>query len=109
MPETKVLTAEEFIKSNLNSSKEFFEPLHGLKDRDIHDSFKNVKDTMIAFAVMHVELALKAASENADADIEFLDWLQDQHSKMPFKAGEDYEVGINRGSILNAYPNENII
>lgn len=55
----------------------------------------NAKSAMIEFAKLHVEAALKAASENAEAIAE-----------PDYRGGEWYLV--NKESILNAYPLENI-
>jgi len=54
---------------------------------------KDVKDAMIEFAKLHVEAALKEASENAEQK-----WIKFTEN--------DYE--IDKDSILNAYPLENI-
>jgi hypothetical protein len=53
----------------------------------------NCKEAMIEFAKLHVEAALKAASENADT-----------------LKGEVYasKGAINKDSILNSYPLDNI-
>ena len=57
-----------------------------------------VKEAMIEFAKMHVQEALKQASEKADADFTYLgDDLKE--------IGAEYiEVYIIKDSILNAYP-----
>ena len=62
-----------------------------------------VKEAMIEFAKMHVQEALKQASEKADADFTYLgDDLKE--------VGAEYiEVYTIKNSILNAYPLENII
>ena len=62
-----------------------------------------VKEAMIEFAKMHVQEALKQASEKADADFTYLgDDLKE--------IGAEYiEVYTIKDSILNAYPLENII
>lgn len=73
-------TAEEFIlkKNPLNSHKIKFQ-----------------KERLIEFAKLHVEAALKAASEKAETKI-------DENWSSP----GDFE--IDESSILNAYPLENI-
>ena len=48
-----------------------------------------------------VEYTLQIASENADADIEFMGWLADQHERMKFIEGEDYEVYVINSSIID--------
>ena len=57
-----------------------------------------VKEAMIEFAKMHVQKALKQASEKADADFTYLgDDLKE--------IGAEYiEVYTIKDSILNAYP-----
>lgn len=62
-----------------------------------------VREAMIEFAKMHVQEALKQASEKADADFTYLgDDLKE--------IGAEYiEVYIIKDSILNAYSLENII
>ena len=66
-------------------------------------NFNNVTDMLIEFAKMHVQEALKQASEKADADFTYLgDDLKE--------IGAEYiEVYTIKDSILNAYPLENII
>ena len=61
-------------------------------------NFNNVTDMLIEFAKMHVQEALKQASEKADADFTYLgDDLKE--------IGAEYiEVYTIRNSILNAYP-----
>ena len=61
-----------------------------------------VKEAMIEFAKMHVQEALKQASEKADADFTYLgDDLKE--------IGAEYiEVYTIKDSILNAYHLENI-
>ena len=61
-------------------------------------NFNNVTDMLIEFAKMHVQEALKQASEKADADFTYLgDDLKE--------IGAEYiEVYTIKDSILNAYP-----
>ena len=81
-------TAEEFLK-NFNEEENNIDKLY-------YDSY--VKKAMIKFAKMHVQEALKQASEKADADFTYLgDDLKE--------IGAEYiEVYIIKDSILNAYP-----
>ena len=58
-----------------------------------NDPGKNTLNLMIQFAKLHVEAALKEASENAEQK-----WIKFTEN--------DYE--IDKDSILNAYPLENI-
>lgn len=81
-------TAEEFLK-NFNEEENNIDKLY-------YDSY--VKKAMIKFAKMHVQEALKQASEKADADFTYLgDDLKE--------IGAEYiEVYTIKDSILNAYP-----
>lgn len=85
-------TAEEFLKDAQS------DPSKGWVVRKI----------MIEFAKLHVQAALKAASENIKADFEPIGWLAERHSCLPFIEGQDYEIGISRQSILQSYSIENI-
>ena len=69
---------------------------------------KSFIEALLKFTRLHVQAALKAASENADADLETIGWLSELHSVDPFIEGVDYEIGINRSSILESYSLENI-
>lgn len=89
---TKIPTAEEFIKdAQQNPSKGW-----------------TARKMLVEFAKLHVKAALKAATANAEADFEPMNWLAEQHCNTPFIQGEDYEIGISRQSILQSYPLENI-
>jgi len=83
-----------------------------LKNKETYDeeyptvSISDAIEAMIEFAKLHVQAALKTASEKADADLEPMGWLAEQHLVEPFIEGEDYEIGINRNSILESYPLE---
>ena len=83
-----MITAEEFFEKETS----------GFLDE------KECKKLMIEFAKLHVQEALKQASELAEADFEPMGWLADQHLNEPFIEGEDYEVPVIRSTILNAYP-----
>ena len=81
-------TAEEFLK--------YFNEKEGNIDKLYYDSY--VKKLMREFAKMHVQEALRLASEKADADFTYLgDDLKE--------IGAEYiEVYTIKDSILNAYP-----
>ena len=67
-----------------------------------------VKEAMIEFAKMHVQEALKQASEKAF--VEYIDLNTDEiFDYTDVITDDDVEVNINKDSILNAYPLENII
>jgi len=57
----------------------------------------------IEFTRIHCIEQARVISENVEADFEPMGWLTEQHLNTPFIAGEDYEVGVNIHSILNAY------
>ena len=82
-------TATEFIKNKFPNHDGIF-------------VLKNIEEFMIEFAKMHVQEALKQASEKADADFTYLgDDLKE--------IGAEYiEVYTIKDSILNAYHLENI-
>lgn len=64
----------------------------------------NVERLMIEFAKLHVEAALKEASEEVCHDIQ-IDWCD----PYDYSAGHNGIKGdIDKKSILNAYPLENI-
>jgi len=63
----------------------------------------SIEDVMIEFAKLHVEAALKAASENVITDV---NWLrEDLHC---LDVGVDYEVYAIQSSITDVYPLDNI-
>ena len=82
-------TAEEFLK-NFNEEENNIDKLY-------YDSY--VKKAMIEFAKMHVQEALKQASVEAEVEHELSN---------PYDPNSEYQI-VNKDSILNAYPLENII
>jgi hypothetical protein len=84
-----------------------------MKDIPTAEEFieKNVTDTcivlpewLIEFAKLHVQAALKAASEKVYHNID-IDWVD----KYDYSAGHNGLTGsIDIDSILNAYPIENV-
>ena len=58
-----------------------------------------VKEAMIEFAKMHVQEALRLASVEAEVEHELSN---------PYDPNSEYQI-VNKDSILNAYPLENII
>ena len=83
----KTPTAEEFLKD-----KTQFGTYGNMYKRE------DVSKKMIEFARLHVEAALKEASEKAETDYELGN---------PYDANSRYEI-VDKDSILNAYPLENI-
>ena len=97
-----MITAEEFLKDKFR--KIYLSHPESFKDKisekiylelhvtgRVNGTEQNYPEMMIEFAKLHVEAALKEASE--EAYVEVLDY-------------NDYEV--NKQSILDAYPLENI-
>ena len=87
----KIPTAEEILNDKVYITKDGIE--------DVHDSLSTVADVMIEFAKLHVEAALKEASEKAtmikidEADIgDITVYIKD----------------VDRKAILNIYPITNI-
>ena len=81
-------TAEEFLK-NFNEEENNIDKLY-------YDSY--VKKAMIKFAKMHVQEALRLASVEAEVEHELSN---------PYDPNSEYQI-VNKDSILNAYPLENI-
>lgn len=89
-------TATEFIKNKFPNHDGIF-------------VLKNIEEFMIEFAKMHVQEALKQASEKA--------YAQGKGSSLTTKSSNFYytfagnigKIEMNKDSILNAYPLENII
>jgi hypothetical protein len=85
-------TAEDLLANNIDGLKDFID------DDDIFFFYKGVIcEFAKEFAAMHVEAALKEASENVDMDKEYYESLQ-----------EGTNGGIDTETILSAYPFENI-
>lgn len=85
-----VPTAKEILELHYNMDR----------DEDGHPVYYNwsAEDATIAFAKLHVEAALKEASEKADTD-----------GKHVYMFRREYvPVKVDKNSILNAYPLENI-
>ena len=63
---------------------------------------------MIEFAKMHVEAALKEASENAKASLG-KDWISRKEQKIhPGQLVDTIIIKVDKDSILNSYPLTNI-
>lgn len=95
-------TTEDFFKEHSNCMSLSEDQYDYLVDES------SFKESMIKFAKLHVKAALKEVFETVEADFEPMGWLAEQHSNTPFIEGEDYEIGISRTSILNAYSLTNI-
>jgi hypothetical protein len=90
--ENNIPTAEEFLQYHLEISY-FYDD----KTEKVVCYSDEVQQAMIEFAKLHVEAALKEASENADMDNEYYQSVQ-----------EGTTGGIDIETILNAYPLTNI-
>jgi hypothetical protein len=92
------MTAEEFLKNSKNVS------YTSLKD-EVKLYF--IEQDLIEFAKMHVEEALKQASEKAYE--EYIDLnTKEIFDYTDVMVDDGVGVNINKDSILNAYPLENI-
>ena len=71
-------------------------------------NFNNVTDMLIEFAKMHVQEALKQASEKAF--VEYIDLNTDEiFDYTDVITDDNVGANVNKESILNAYSLENII
>jgi hypothetical protein len=86
------MTAEQYILEN-------FEVNHADKD---------IQEAMIGFAKYHVEAALKEASEKAYARGKGSSLTTKDKNFFYTFAGHIGEIEMNKSSILNAYPLQNI-
>ena len=70
-------------------------------------NFNNVTDMLIEFAKMHVQEALKQASEKAF--VEYIDLQTDEKfDYTDVLVDDNISADVNKDSILNAYSLENI-
>ena len=81
----KIPTAEEILNDRVYITQDGIE--------DVHDSISTVAEAMIEFAKLHVEAALKVASESAR--------LKELEVHLS-------DGSVDKDSILNAYPLEKI-
>lgn len=90
------MTDSELIKKSKLTAEQFITENSRLKNPTV---IKEVSNLMISFAKMHSKLALFYASEKAMVSPELRDFIEDS-----------WEFGnrIDKQSILNAYPKENI-
>ena len=79
-------TAEEFLRNSSITSSDRYD-------------FLSKQKLMIEFAKMHVQEALRLASVEAEVEHELSN---------PYDSNSEYTI-VNKESILNAYPLENII
>ena len=88
-----IKTAKEFFRNNFEKSNCFI-------DFDT-EGYKVIQKSMIEFAKLHVETALKQASKNATT-------IHDEKLLDEISKGLKSNDFIYKPSILNAYPLENI-
>ena len=100
------MTAVEWLIDNLNTLKT--EPMQDLLLVDAINKAKEMeRKQMIEFAKLHVEAALKEASESRC--IEMLNKTWYAYSLEPgTKVLERINITVNKNSILNSYPLTNI-
>ena len=79
------------IMENIPTTEEFYQ--HAIDDKNIGD---DITDLLNAYAKLHVEAALKAASNNSKVSHPYVY----EHT--------DFSYKVDKNSILNAYPLENI-
>jgi hypothetical protein len=90
----KIPTAEEILSKKFSELKSSF---------DLND----IKDCMIEFAKLHVEQALKEASESRCIKMHDKIWFA-QSLEPGTKILDRVNITVDKDSILNSYPLENI-
>ncbi len=83
--------------NNIPTAEEF------VNQYDWENSTLDIPSVLKEFAKLHVEAALKAASENADAGYTVIALDENERN-----IGDNIEVYVITSSILNAYPLDNI-
>lgn len=91
--------------SNLPTAEELFIQL-GFMPKENQLGY-DIKAAMIEFAKLHVEAALKAASENGKIILD-KDWVRKEQTIHPNQLVGPVTIKVYSESILNAYPLENI-
>jgi hypothetical protein len=95
----KIPKAQDYLKDNVYITNDGVE--------DVHDSLSSVSEAMIKFAELHVEAALKAASESKCINMLGKPWRG--YSLEPgTKILDVVNISVNKDSILNSYPLTNI-
>lgn len=91
---------------HLPTAKEFCRQRYNESDPTI--SWINFNEmVMVEFAKLHVEQALKVASENAKASLG-KDWIRKEETIHPEQLVDSITIRVNKDSILNSYPLTNI-
>jgi len=91
-----ITKAEEFLQNTVGENNNSFDIIFDVKITS------DVTKAMIEFAKLHVEAALKAASEKVKCGLEY------SHHEGEFEDIPVYEATVDEKSILNAYPESNI-
>ena len=94
----KILTATEFIQDYLDVDCDFIESMEEQLNNCSGFGFDNIPDLMAEYAKYHVEAALKAVLDKIRLSDEVCEVLQKHY----------FEEYINKESILNSYPLDNI-
>ncbi len=103
----KTPTAEQFISQYWGVDDDFMGSVREQMSKMSGINFDNIPDLMIEFAKLHVEAALKAASENACVLFEKRTKTYSEYNKrFVVNGGDVYTVA--KYNILKAYPQENI-
>jgi hypothetical protein len=87
-------------------AKHSLRPLSLMDHPDLNIAPKDAIDAMIEFAQMHVDAALKAASNNAKQ--KFKDHVGNQTRFLMILQGTNNASEVEKESITSAYPHENI-
>ena len=98
----KIPTAKDYFLQKV-FPKSFFESRDSVElDYKIDPNKQESVQIMIEFAKMHVEQALKEASENAETDFTY------EGNGGEFEDQPIYNHFVKKDSILNSYPLDNI-
>ena len=102
-----MITAEEFLKTdNAFSDEDIYLLKQDLKMNNILD-INDISTTMIEFAKMHVEAALKEAYNNSEMRVSEND--TNEYPSFTNNYDDGYvTITVSKNSILYAYPLENI-
>jgi hypothetical protein len=95
----EIPTADEFL------NKEYYHIV--LDSKDTWVNVGDIESTMVEFARIHVEAALKAASEKAKASLG-KDWIRKEETIHPGQLVDTIIIKVDKDSILNSYPLSNI-
>ncbi len=94
----KIPTAEEVIDKMVKFAS---------VNDTINCTVYSLSQVMVEFAKMHVEAALKEASEKAKASLG-KDWIRTEETIHPGQLVDTIIIKVDKDSILNSYPLTNI-